>query len=231
MGALSPNSLAFLPLMNEIGMLCDFREIFNYFSCRGLLYCMEYLEENLEEWLQDELQAYGEDDYLFFDCPGQIELYSHLTVFKSLIHLLAMDGWQMGSIYCLDAQFTEDPAKYIAGSLAALSAMIQFELPHLNILTKIDLVRDPSSFEHGFVVPDGPTLLGAIDASMDSKFHKLNAAVSTLLDDYSMVAFVPLDITDEESIESCMLQVDIAVQYGEDQDVKIPAEFDPDQDE
>lgn len=192
---------------------------------------MEYLEENLEEWLQDELQAYGEDDYLFFDCPGQIELYSHLTVFKSLIHLLKMDGWQVGSIYCLDAQFTEDPAKYIAGSLAALSAMIQFELPHLNVLTKIDLVQNPSHFEHGFVVPDGPTLLTAIDASTDSKFHKLNAAVSSLLDDYSMVAFVPLDITDEESIEACMLQVDIAVQYGEDQDVKIPTEFDPDQDE
>jgi hypothetical protein len=130
----------------------------------------------------------------------------------------------------LDAQFTEDPAKYIAGSLAALSAMIQFELPHLNVLTKIDLVQNPSHFEHGFVVPDAHTLLTAIDASTDSKFHKLNAAVSSLLDDYSMVAFVPLDITDEESIEACMLQVDIAVQYGEDQDVKIPTEFDPDQD-
>lgn len=34
--------------------------------CRGLLYCMEYLEDNLEEWLGAELQAYGDDDYLLF---------------------------------------------------------------------------------------------------------------------------------------------------------------------
>ena len=30
----------------------------------GLLYCMEYLEENLEEWLGEELAAYGDDDYI-----------------------------------------------------------------------------------------------------------------------------------------------------------------------
>lgn len=38
----------------------------------GLLYCMEYLEENLEEWLSAELEGYGDDDYLVFDCPGQV---------------------------------------------------------------------------------------------------------------------------------------------------------------
>ena len=34
--------------------------------CRGLLYCMEYLEDNLEEWLGSELEAFGDDDYLLF---------------------------------------------------------------------------------------------------------------------------------------------------------------------
>jgi hypothetical protein len=33
---------------------------------------MEYLEENLEEWLGQELDGYGDDDYLVFDCPGQV---------------------------------------------------------------------------------------------------------------------------------------------------------------
>ena len=35
-----------------------------------------------------------------------------------------------------------DPAKFISGSLLSLSAMIQLELPHLNILTKCDLVDE-----------------------------------------------------------------------------------------
>lgn len=33
---------------------------------------MEYLEENLEDWLSGELEGYGDDDYLVFDCPGQV---------------------------------------------------------------------------------------------------------------------------------------------------------------
>lgn len=44
--------------------------------------------------------------------------------------------------------------------------------------------------------------------------------VAQLLEDYSMVSFTPLDIGDEESIEACLMQVDTAIQYGEDQDVK-----------
>jgi hypothetical protein len=30
----------------------------------GLIHCMEYLEENLEDWLADELENFAEDDYI-----------------------------------------------------------------------------------------------------------------------------------------------------------------------
>lgn len=183
---------------------------------------MEYMEENLQEWLHDELSGFGDDDYIFFDCPGQIELYSHISVFKSLVSFLKHDGWNVGSIYCLDAQFTQDASKYIAGCLSALSSMVQLEIPHVNVLTKMDLVGENASHqEFGLVIPDEASLVRSLDGSTDPKFHKLNAAVSGLLEDYSMVAFVPLDIGDEESIEMCMMQLDTAVQYGEDQDVKV----------
>uniref|UniRef100_A0A161M418 GPN-loop GTPase 3 n=1 Tax=Triatoma infestans TaxID=30076 RepID=A0A161M418_TRIIF len=52
----------------------------------ALVYCMEYFLEN-PEWLKDNL---GEDDgdYILFDCPGQIELYTHMTTVKQFISLL-----------------------------------------------------------------------------------------------------------------------------------------------
>lgn len=57
----------------------------------ALLYCMEYLvrahtrcdvapatpltslaqEDHMDEWLEDVLSGFGEDDYVLFDCPGQ----------------------------------------------------------------------------------------------------------------------------------------------------------------
>jgi len=45
----------------------------------GLVYCMEYLVENLD-WLVEELNDFADDAFVVFDCPGQIELYAHLDV-------------------------------------------------------------------------------------------------------------------------------------------------------
>ena len=47
-------------------------------------------------------------------------------------------------VYCLDAQFASDGPKFVAGALQALSAMVQLELPHINVLTKVDLLAEDS---------------------------------------------------------------------------------------
>eukprot|EP00095_Tigriopus_kingsejongensis_P004475 maker-scaffold168_size293125-snap-gene-1.74 protein:Tk04475 transcript:maker-scaffold168_size293125-snap-gene-1.74-mRNA-1 annotation:"hypothetical protein KGM_08614" len=44
----------------------------------GLVFCLEFLLENIS-WLEDILTEV-EDDYILFDCPGQIELYTHLPL-------------------------------------------------------------------------------------------------------------------------------------------------------
>ena len=88
------------------------------------------------------LQGYGDDDYLVFDCPGQIELYSHATVFRTFVDWMRGQGWSMCAVYCLDSQFVSETPKFIAGSLQALAAMVQLELPHVNVLTKVDLIAD-----------------------------------------------------------------------------------------
>lgn len=213
---------------------------------------MEYLEENLDQWLAEELSGYTDDDYIIFDCPGQIELYSHLTVFRTFVDFLKKDGWNVATVYCLDSQFASDASKYISGCLTALSAMVQLELPHVSVLTKMDmsankvvhttyffvLVRvyihprpmDSKIFlflnliqeeiEEEFLIPDPVHLKRLLDVETGPRFHALNGAVAQLLDDFSMVSFVPLDISDEESIEAVLQQVDMAIQYGEDQDVK-----------
>lgn len=44
-------------------------------------------------------------------------------------------------------QFVTDVTKYISGCLASLSAMVQLELPHVNILSKMDLVPNKKDVE------------------------------------------------------------------------------------
>ena len=45
------------------------------------------------------------------------------------------------------------------------------------------------------------------------------------IENFSLVRFLPLNIKDIESIEEVLLEIDNAIQYGEDMDVKIRVSF------
>ena len=55
------------------------------------------------EWLQEEMEQF-EDCYLLLDCPGQIELYSHVPVMRQLVNALQQWGCIIAGVYLLDAQ-------------------------------------------------------------------------------------------------------------------------------
>lgn len=60
----------------------------------GLLYCMEYLEAN-SDWLQERLRGLR-GHYLLFDCPGQVELYTHHQALKNVFAQLAKWNFRVG---------------------------------------------------------------------------------------------------------------------------------------
>eukprot|EP00897_Mesotaenium_endlicherianum_P002675 jgi/Mesen1/2435/ME000157S01569 len=206
--------------IRELVSLDDVMEELKLGPNGGLVYCMEYLEENLDDWLQEQLEDFSDDDYLVFDCPGQIELYSHIPVLRLFVDQLRRWDFNVCAVYLLDSQFVSDVTKFISGCLASLSAMIRLELPHVNVLSKMDLVANKKSVEK-FLCPDVRLLLADLNVRMAPKFAKLNTAMAQLVDDYSMVNFVPLDIRHEDSIQYVLGQVDNAIQWGEDADVKI----------
>lgn len=235
----------------------------------GLIYCMEYLLENLD-WLLDQLSQFGDEEYLMLDCPGQIELYTHVPVMRRVIDSLRTAGYDsdMVSVFVVDATFVADAPKFISGSLLSLSAMIALELPHINILSKCDLVdkervdevldiesatqlwdieerqrqgeeaaveefertgkfetaeggkaRDTESAEDKTEASESKKRQAAIELRR-RKRDRLTEAICSLLDDFSMVSFLPLNITDEESIDFVLSNVDHTVQYGEDAEVR-----------
>ena len=46
----------------------------------------------------------------------------------------------MAAVHLCDAHYITDAAKYVAVLLLSLRAMLQLELPHINVLSKIDLI-------------------------------------------------------------------------------------------
>lgn len=193
----------------------------------GLIYCMEYLLSNLS-WLQDHLDDFDDDEYLILDCPGQLELYTHIPLMRRIIDQMRLWGFEssMVGVFLCDATFLCDSSKFISGSLLALSAMIALELPHINVLTKCDLMAEEEiekmlSMESARQLWDTETYHRGIvgDNEMEKrrqKRFKLTEAICALLDDYTMVSFLPLNITDEESLDHCLNTIDHAIQYGED---------------
>ena len=59
-----------------------------------------------------------------------------------------------------------------------------------------------------------------------TKHNKLTMAIYGLLDEYSMVSFIPMNINDEENIDHVLMHVDHTVQYGEDQKVRGAEQYD-----
>lgn len=79
---------------------------------------------------------------LIIDCPGQIELYTHIPILPRLAKLLTTNlNINLVACYLLESQFMEDTAKYFSGVLSAMSCMIGLEVPFVNVMSKMDLVR------------------------------------------------------------------------------------------
>lgn len=61
----------------------------------GVLYAIEELENNMS-WLEDGLKELG-DDYVLFDCPGQVELYTHHNSLRNIFLKLQKLGYRVST--------------------------------------------------------------------------------------------------------------------------------------
>lgn len=60
----------------------------------SVLYALEELEHNLD-WLKQKLQKLGED-YVLFDCPGQVELFTHHDSLRKIFFTIQKMGYRVG---------------------------------------------------------------------------------------------------------------------------------------
>lgn len=193
----------------------------------GLVFAMEHLLENLD-WLESEVSQYQES-YLLFDCPGQIELYGHIPVMRRLVEALQQWDVTLCAVYLIDSQFIGDDTKFISGTLSALSCMVGLELPHINVLTKCDLLDEVRSEElERYLEPHLDAFLHQIEErnkdEADHPWSRLNATLVELMRQWSMVMYVPLNPLEEDSVQLVLNHVDHAMQWGEDLEPRGPHE-------
>ncbi|KAI1379385.1 GPN-loop GTPase [Hypoxylon crocopeplum] len=215
----------------------------------GLIYCFEFLMDNLD-FLTEALDSLTEEYLIIFDMPGQIELYTHVPILPALVRFLTRSGSldiRLCAAYLLEATFVVDRAKFFSGTLSAMSAMIMLEIPHLNILSKMDLVKDQVRKRDlkRFLTPDtgllddDPAEMARQKADANTEeademadpqdkgavmrgagFRRLNRAVANLIENFSMVSYLKLDVQDEDSVGAILSYIDDCIQYHEAQEPK-----------
>lgn len=106
----------------------------------AMLYCLEFLETNID-WLMESLSKYDKKTYVLFDCPGQVELYTHHTAVRNILSHLQKADYRLTNVQLIDSIYCSDPAKFVSALLTSLSSMIHLEMPHVNVLSKADLIE------------------------------------------------------------------------------------------
>ncbi|RSH81714.1 ATP binding protein [Apiotrichum porosum] len=215
--------------IRDLISLNDVMEELEFGPNGGLVYCFEYLLNNLD-WLEDALGDF-EDEYLIIDCPGQIELYTHIPLLPQLAQFLQTRlGFRTSAVYLVESQFMQDKAKFFAGVLSAMSCMLSLGISMLCLMSKMDLVKDDKGRirrEVGrYLDPDPTLLLDDVNSQTNQKFHNLNKAVVGLIEDQNIVSFLPLDVTNEDSVNTVLSHIDNMMQYGEDEEPKVPKDMD-----
>lgn len=198
----------------------------------ALVYCMEYLFQNWD-WLVQRIQSLPQgkmksssenrsevpmNPYLIIDCPGQIELYTHNQAFRDLIQKLMHQktsklDLRLVAVYLVDALCCSDSGRFVSSVTSTLSAMMHLELPHVNILSKIDLMPKKSRFGLGYYceVMDLNYLMDDLrDDPFLQKYQSLTRALSDTIESYSLVSFTPVSVNDNRSVIRALRVIDRA---------------------
>eukprot|EP01122_Echinamoeba_exundans_P000250 TRINITY_DN10224_c0_g1_i1.p1 TRINITY_DN10224_c0_g1~~TRINITY_DN10224_c0_g1_i1.p1 ORF type:complete len:316 (+),score=75.21 TRINITY_DN10224_c0_g1_i1:161-1108(+) len=197
--------------MNELITLEDVMNEYTLGPNGGLIFCMEYLEKNLD-WLFAKLEALS-GHYLIFDCPGQVELYTHHDSMCNIVSQLQKRGYRIASVHLVDSFYCSSPSNYVAALLVSLSTMLQLELPHVNVLSKIDLVEKFGKLDLNLEFYTTGTDLEYLQHALNredksGRFSELNRTLCELIEDFSLVSFTTLNINEKESVARLVKLID-----------------------
>ncbi|TDL22052.1 cytoplasmic protein [Rickenella mellea] len=193
------------PCAIDISSLITLKEVMDIHGLGpngAMLYCIEYLDENYD-WLEERLRELGPEAYVVFDLPGQVELSTNHESLKRIIQKLTKSGFRLAAVHLCDSHYVTDASKYISVLLLSLRAMLHLELPHINVLSKIDIIAQYGDLEFNLDYYTEVQDLSYLDHSLSAsspRFAALNRAICSVIEDFSLVGFETLAVEDKESM-------------------------------
>lgn len=204
----------------------DVRNVINYSNIMknleygpngALIFCMEQITSRQSNWFHDAIGDH-EYDYLLIDFPGQIELFSHLDILSDLMNVLIQKDYHVIILYLMDAQFMTEPAKFLSGSLVALSTMTMLEVPHLNIISKCDLISEEHKRDLDIYTEMDYEILADEIKDPSENLKKLTRAICDVFDMFRIVQWHTFDSSKDDEIIELQAEIDSIIQYYDNAD-------------
>ena len=120
-----------------------------------------------------------------------------------------------------DAQFTSDAAKFLSASLVALSTMTMLEMPHINVLSKCDLLTEEQKRQLDIYTEMECEAL-ADEVKHKENIQKLTDSICRVIDFFKLVQWRTLDSTKEDELIQLEAEIDTIIQYYDNADFGDP---------
>lgn len=190
----------------------------------ALMYALESLDENGIDLFVEEIDKLMKDsNYLIFDCPGQVELFTHhsslLKIFKRLVK---QKDLRLCVVSLVDSIFLTSPSQYISILLLSLRSMLQLDLPHVNVISKIDKLKSygelPFKLDYYTEVQDlhylNPYVEKESNSVLGQNYVKLTELIAELIEDFNLVSFEVLSVENKQSMINLLSLIDKANGYS-----------------
>lgn len=187
----------------------------------GLMHALESVDENDTELLDRVHKLAKQGNYLIFDCPGQVELITHNNVLFKMFHKLDKLGVRLCVVSLVDLVYLTSASQYISIVLLSLRAMVQLNLPHVNVISKIDVLHTygPLLQRLDFYTQCQDLALLQTQVKQESnsvlgeRYVDLTQAIADLVENFGLVSYEVLAMENKRSMISLLSVVDRANGY------------------
>lgn len=190
----------------------------------SLLYAMENLNDTLiEEFISQINKLIQESNYLIFDCPGQVELFTHdNSLYKIFKQLSKRKDLRLCCVSLIDSIYLTSPSQYVSILLLSLRSMLQMNLPQINVISKIDKLKEygslPFKLDYYTEVQDLKYLLPHLEKEFNTplsqRYINLTQTIGDIIEDFNLVSFEVLSVENKQSMINLLSIIDKANGYS-----------------
>ncbi|KAF3985023.1 hypothetical protein FT663_03168 [Candidozyma haemuli var. vulneris] len=184
----------------------------------ALLYALECIDgATLDRFINTVANLNKAGNYLIFDCPGQVELFTHQhSLFRIFHKLVSKFDARLCVVSLVDSIYLTSASQYISITLLCLRSMLQLGLPQVNVISKIDKLKEYGSLAlplDFYAAGEDLHLLNPYIA-LESKsqlgrnFTRLTELVGEVVENFGLIRYDVLSIEDKSSMINLLEKID-----------------------